>query len=95
MKIASSIGIFFIRVYQAALSPLLGPAKCRFCPTCSEYAAEALAKYGLVYGSYLSLRRLRRCGPWCAGGWDPVPGPGEIKRIRFGVLKIYVRTSKG
>ena len=95
MTAAARVGVFFIRVYQAVFSPLLGPSKCRFVPTCSEYAAEAVTRFGLVYGSYLALRRLLRCGPWSAGGWDPVPGPGEFKRIRFGVFQIYVRTSKG
>jgi putative membrane protein insertion efficiency factor len=95
MKLASRLGVFLIRIYQVIFSPLLGPAKCRFCPTCSEYAVEAVERYGLVYGSYLALRRLLRCGPWSKGGWDPVPGPDEVKRIRIGALQIYIRTSKG
>ncbi|MBI5118501.1 membrane protein insertion efficiency factor YidD [Candidatus Poribacteria bacterium] len=63
---------FFIKVYKLFLSPLLPPA-CRFYPTCSEYALEAITKYGAFKGSYLALRRILRCHPLCEGGWDPVP----------------------
>lgn len=61
-----------IRVYQRALSPFL-PKRCRFYPSCSEYAVQALLKYGPVRGGWLALRRLLRCGPWHPGGYDPVP----------------------
>lgn len=61
-----------IRFYRYALSPLLGP-RCRFHPSCSEYACEALQRHGLGLGVWLSLRRLARCHPWHAGGVDPVP----------------------
>jgi putative membrane protein insertion efficiency factor len=61
-----------IRAYQLAISPLLGP-RCRFYPSCSQYALDALAGHGLWHGSWLSLRRLARCHPLCAGGYDPVP----------------------
>ncbi|MBP7583777.1 MAG: membrane protein insertion efficiency factor YidD [Spirochaetes bacterium] len=61
-----------IRLYKAALSPLLPPS-CRFFPTCSEYAVEALKKHGLFFGVYLSARRILRCNPFCRGGYDPVP----------------------
>jgi putative membrane protein insertion efficiency factor len=60
-----------IRVYQRYLSRLLGPS-CRYRPTCSEYAYEALSKYGAAKGSYLAVRRLLRCHPWSPGGYDPV-----------------------
>jgi uncharacterized protein len=60
-----------IRVYQWTLSPLLG-ANCRFYPSCSQYAHEALKKYGLLKGSYLAVRRLARCHPWHEGGVDHV-----------------------
>jgi putative membrane protein insertion efficiency factor len=84
-SLPSKIGIFSIRFYQFVFSPLLGRGKCRFYPTCSEYAAEALQRYGLFLGSLLAVRRLLRCGPWSAGGCDPVPEPEEIKaRIWFG-----------
>ncbi len=62
-----------IRLYQWTLSPLLGPT-CRFHPTCSRYALEALERYGALKGSWLTLRRLGRCHPWHPGGYDPVPG---------------------
>lgn len=62
----------FIRVYQIAISPMVGPA-CRFAPSCSEYALEALSRHGLVKGSGLALRRLLRCHPWGGSGYDPVP----------------------
>lgn len=61
-----------IRLYQCTLSPMLGPA-CRFEPTCSEYAIEAIRRFGILRGSWLALRRLGRCHPFHAGGYDPVP----------------------
>jgi putative membrane protein insertion efficiency factor len=61
-----------IRVYQVAISPLLGN-NCRFHPTCSEYASEALHQHGTMRGSWLALRRICRCHPWNPGGFDPVP----------------------
>ncbi|MCX8037766.1 MAG: membrane protein insertion efficiency factor YidD [Candidatus Sumerlaeia bacterium] len=65
-----------IRVYQRGLSPLLPPS-CRFFPTCSDYALEALERKGLLAGLWLIVRRLARCHPFCKGGFDPVPGKGE------------------
>lgn len=64
--------IALVRGYRLLLSPWLGAA-CRFEPTCSAYALEALARHGAAAGSYLTLRRLVRCHPWCDGGCDPVP----------------------
>jgi putative membrane protein insertion efficiency factor len=61
-----------IRAYQLLLSPLF-PACCRFTPSCSHYAAEALGRYGFFKGLHLGLRRLLRCHPFHPGGWDPVP----------------------
>jgi uncharacterized protein len=63
---------FLIRAYQLLISPLLG-ARCRFYPSCSHYALEALQVHGLARGSWLTLRRLARCHPLCVGGFDPVP----------------------
>jgi putative membrane protein insertion efficiency factor len=63
-----------IRVYQWTLSPLIGPA-CRYMPSCSEYAIEALHAHGPVRGSWLAARRLCRCHPWGGHGYDPVPPP--------------------
>src|SRR5205807_2011532 len=65
-----------IRLYQWTVSPLLGPG-CRFYPSCSRYALEAVLRFGVVRGGALAIARLARCHPWHAGGFDPVPeAPG-------------------
>ena len=64
--------IALVKGYRLTLSPWIGSA-CRFTPTCSQYAIEALEKHGAAAGSYLTLARLARCHPWCQGGHDPVP----------------------
>ncbi len=64
--------LILIRLYRYALSPLLGP-RCRFHPSCSEYAGEALLRHGFLAGLGLALRRLSKCHPWHPGGVDPVP----------------------
>lgn len=64
--------IFLIKGYRYFLSPYLGNS-CRFEPTCSQYALEALTKYGAIKGSWLMVKRLVRCQPYCQGGEDPVP----------------------
>ena len=61
-----------IRFYQRYISPMLPPA-CRFTPTCSQYAVEALQKYGPLKGLYLAVKRILRCHPWGGSGYDPVP----------------------
>jgi putative membrane protein insertion efficiency factor len=61
-----------IRAYRYVISPMLGPT-CRFYPSCSCYAEEALHRHGALRGSYLTVRRLLRCHPWHEGGYDPVP----------------------
>lgn len=62
----------FVRFYRAAVSPFR-PACCRYYPTCSQYALEALEKYGALKGGFLALRRILRCNPFHKGGYDPVP----------------------
>jgi uncharacterized protein len=66
------LAALLIRLYQLTLSPLLGPA-CRFYPSCSQYALEAVERFGVARGAYLTLARLGRCHPWHPGGFDPVP----------------------
>ncbi|MBN3457565.1 membrane protein insertion efficiency factor YidD [Mycolicibacterium mageritense] len=64
--------IFLIQLYRHTISPLRLPT-CRFAPTCSQYAVDALTEYGLLYGGWLATVRLLKCGPWHRGGWDPIP----------------------
>ncbi len=61
-----------IRCYQLFISPVLGPS-CRYLPSCSDYAAEAIERHGALVGSWLALKRLARCHPWGGSGYDPVP----------------------
>lgn len=70
-KLPAYLATFIIKVYRYAISPIL-PSSCRFYPSCSEYAIEALGKYGLLKGSWLALKRIARCHPLSAGGHDPV-----------------------
>lgn len=74
--------IALVKGYRYALSPWLGSA-CRFTPSCSAYALQALQDHGAAQGSYLTLRRLLRCHPWCDGGPDPVPQvlPRGLQRL--------------
>lgn len=71
-KALSFLLILPVRFYRAAISPMLPPS-CRFTPTCSEYAIEALRKHGPVKGLWLAIRRICRCNPWGGSGYDPVP----------------------
>jgi len=64
--------LFLIRAYQLTLSPFLGQ-HCRFTPSCSNYAREAIQRHGAWRGSWLAIRRIARCHPFCEGGHDPVP----------------------
>ena len=64
--------VFLIKVYQTLISPLT-PASCRFQPTCSHYAKEALEKHGLLKGGKLAIKRISSCHPWGRSGYDPVP----------------------
>ena len=74
-----------VKLYRLILSPWLGSA-CRFAPTCSQYALGALERHGAAAGSYLTLSRLARCHPWCAGGHDPVPSQKPRLFSRRGAL---------
>ena len=65
--------IQIIKVYRKYISPLKGRPTCIYYPTCSQYAIEALEKYGVVKGTYLAVRRILRCHPFHKGGYDPVP----------------------
>lgn len=73
-----------IRCYQRLISPFLPPA-CRYVPTCSAYAAEAVLTHGVLRGLLLACRRLLRCHPWCAGGYDPVPPHRHSRSVATGV----------
>ncbi|GGP23892.1 membrane protein insertion efficiency factor YidD [Silvimonas iriomotensis] len=68
----SRLIILLLQIYRYTLSPLLG-ARCRFTPSCSQYAIEAVTRYGAVKGGWLTMRRLARCHPWGGHGHDPVP----------------------
>jgi putative membrane protein insertion efficiency factor len=67
-----AIAVFLITLYQKIISPAFPPS-CRFVPSCSQYAKEAITRHGIAKGSYLAARRLLRCHPFHAGGYDPVP----------------------
>jgi putative membrane protein insertion efficiency factor len=70
--IMQGVALALLRFYKRFISPLL-PPMCRFEPTCSAYAMQAVEKYGFLRGSWLGMRRLGRCHPFNPGGWDPVP----------------------
>src|SRR3954469_4438597 len=79
--------IGLIHIYRWTLSPLLGPS-CRFEPSCSAYAEEAIRRHGAARGAWLALRRIARCHPFCRGGIDPVPArtePGQSGERRAAV----------
>ena len=87
MSLPGRILIIVLRGYQLVVSPCLGPC-CRFHPTCSRYAIEAVRRHGALKGSYLTMVRLLRCHPWAAWGEDPVPEQftfrnGHIKNPHF------------
>lgn len=82
--------IFFLKVYKKVISPLFPPC-CRFMPTCSEYAMEAIGRFGAIRGTLLAAYRLLRCNPFCRGGFDPVPETFTFKRQK---LKTEVEESE-
>jgi putative membrane protein insertion efficiency factor len=82
-RVVVRVVVFLIQLYRHTISPLRLPT-CRFTPTCSQYAVEALSEYGLVRGGWLATVRLIKCGPWHRGGWDPIPerhgaSSGEVR----------------
>jgi len=79
-KLVSSLFVGAIRAYQLMISPILGPS-CRFYPTCSSYAIEAIREHGPIRGSWLGTKRIGRCHPFHPGGFDPVPSPGAEDRL--------------
>ena len=85
--------ILMVKAYRLLLSPWLGSA-CRFEPTCSVYSISALESHGAATGSYLTLKRLARCQPWCEGGHDPVPPappvPNEPSRLFTRLLSPFI-----
>ncbi|WP_116495457.1 membrane protein insertion efficiency factor YidD [Balneicella halophila] len=72
MKYLVQLFIFPIRIYQKFISPLT-PSSCRYYPTCSSYAIQALQKHGIFKGSFLAIKRILSCHPWGGSGYDPVP----------------------
>ena len=73
--------IALIKVYRYAISPYLAPS-CRYTPTCSSYAIEAIERHGIFRGSWLALRRVSRCHPWHEAGYDPVPENNDLTVTR-------------
>lgn len=78
-RIISSFFVFLIRVYQVSISPIFG-ANCRYNPTCSAYAIEALKVHGSIKGGFLALKRILSCHPWGGHGYDPVPKKKENEK---------------
>lgn len=81
MTVLAEIGVGAVRTYQWTIRPLIG-AHCRFYPSCSEYAVDALRLHGAAKGSVLAARRILRCNPWNEGGIDFVPEPGPTESSR-------------
>jgi len=79
-----------VRAYRLLLSPALG-SSCRFEPTCSAFALQALQLHGALHGSYLTLKRIGRCHPWCDGGIDPVPEP--VAQANTGLLTRLITST--
>ena len=89
MRLGQAIVIALVRVYQYTISPVLAPC-CRFHPTCSAYAAEALARHGVIRGGVLMLARIARCHPWGGAGYDPVP-ESALRSVRPGRSRFALR----
>jgi hypothetical protein len=71
-EVRRPVARFLHRAYKLTLSPFIGRS-CRFDPTCSDYGLEAVERHGWLRGFFMTVRRIVRCNPWCAGGYDPVP----------------------
>jgi len=82
------IALLLIRFYQYAISPHL-PRVCRYYPSCSAYAYEAVTQYGALRGSLMAVRRILRCHPFCPGGYDPVPAASEPELLPNNLLRGY------
>ena len=83
MKFARQLAIALVKGYQWTIAPIL-PRSCRYYPSCSHYAIEALGAHGLVKGGALAVWRIARCHPWGGEGYDPVPAPRPRERRSFG-----------
>jgi len=88
-----NLAVLILRGYRAAISPLYGDV-CRYYPSCSSYALQAIQEYGLVVGTILGIRRIARCHPWAAGGVDDVPLKKK-RRYRVTPFGFVVATSQG
>jgi len=84
MRVPALLLMILIRGYQLLVRPLIG-AHCRFIPSCSDYAIEALERHGAIGGSALAARRVLRCNPWHQGGLDPVPSICRCGAKGFGI----------
>lgn len=72
-KLIKKVMIFLIRTYQLTISPRFSHGSCRYTPTCSQYAIEAIEIHGIFKGTLMAIWRIMRCNPFFKGGWDPVP----------------------
>lgn len=93
LRLPQTVLICLVKAYRLLLSPWLGSA-CRFEPSCSAYSLQALQQHGAARGSYLTLRRLARCHPWCDGGLDPVPPAGPATLFTRLVTPVTSTPSK-
>ena len=85
MTLAARLLRYGVLAYRYGISPVL-PAHCRYLPTCSDYALEALGRFGAIRGGFLALRRLMRCHPWGGSGYDPVPPRAQERLAGIGHL---------
>lgn len=93
IRLPQALLIGLVNAYRLLLSPWLG-SSCRFEPSCSAYSLQALQQHGAAMGSYLTLRRLARCHPWCDGGIDPVPPTRSVSLFTRLVTPVISTPSK-